>query len=362
MPGICILANRLAIGGAELNLLSLLEHGLAKEEVVLVLFKQGSSLINRARRTGIRIIELNYDIKHRMLFVQSLYRVLQKLNPDVVHAILPGPSSYALLYKLVKPRTRVILNLHGSFLMMDKRRQYLDARFWRMADRIIVPSNFSKEEHIRIARISPDKISVIQNGLDSDRFRKIPIASSDEQEVHFGIIARLVPLKGHKILLHAFAKIIHCHPKSQLIIVGDGPARSTLETLATELGIKHNTRFTGNLENIPEILREIHVAILPSFTENFPISVLEALAAGRPVIATNVGGIPEAIDDGKNGFLIPTGDPDSLASAMLRFIENPALIDRFGSAARNRVLKQYTVQRNLKELLVVYHRAGVACY
>lgn len=354
MPRVCILIPRLKTGGAELNLVSLLENGLSNLEIVVVCFKQENAYLDRIRQTGVEILELDYDNRSRLFFTLTLYRVLFRMRPDILHAILAGPSNYACFYKLLSPSTRVVSHLRGSFSLITKRRRFVARRLWKVADRIVVPSQFSKEEYMRILCCPSEKISVVYNGVDVTRFGKMPVARSQGKKVTFGIIARLVPVKAHKTLIQAFHKLWCLHPEVRLLVVGDGPTREKLEGLVSKLGLKRNVCFKGNIENIPNILREIDVCILSSYTENLPNSVLEAQASGRPVIATRVGGVPEIIDHCKHGFLVPAGDSDALARAMLKFVENPKLIKKLGSAARKSVLHRYTIRRNVEGLLSVY--------
>jgi L-malate glycosyltransferase len=152
-----------------------------------------------------------------------------------------------------------------------------------------------------------------------------------------GIVANLRPVKDHETLFRAFGIVLREVPDATLVCVGDGPSATALRQLSTDLGLSSSIRFAGHLANVPNPNSLFDVSVLPSRDEAFPNSLLEAMAISRPVVATNAGGIPEAVTHGVNGLLIPVGDAAELASAISRLLKDPSLRAAMGRAGRLRV-------------------------
>jgi glycosyltransferase involved in cell wall biosynthesis len=199
------------------------------------------------------------------------------------------------------------------------------------------------------------KVRVIPNGVDVDRFKpKNPDAllrgelglSTDSAVV--SIVAALRPEKNHELFLRAARRVRHAVPNARFLIVGDGQERAKLETLASELQISHEVRFLGTRSDIPELLALTDVVALSSHMEANPVSILEALACGKPVVATNVGSIPETVIDGQTGYLAPAGDEQALADRMLTLLKDRALARRLGATGRERVVANYSLEHMVR--------------
>ena len=138
-----------------------------------------------------------------------------------------------------------------------------------------------------------------------------------------GVVARLEPEKGHPTLLEAWPVVLRAVPDAYLLIVGEGSRRDALEAQARELRIAHRVVFTGRRDDVPAVTAALDVAVLPSYREAQGLTILEAMALSRPVVASNVGGIPEMIEDGVTGLLVPPHDADALAAAIVRLLTGP---------------------------------------
>jgi glycosyltransferase involved in cell wall biosynthesis len=151
-----------------------------------------------------------------------------------------------------------------------------------------------------------------------------------------GTVARLSPQKALHVLLEALPAVIREVPEVRVLIVGDGSERPRLEKLADRLGVASCVYFAGNRVDVPDQLLAMDVFVLPSLFEGLPLAILEAMAAGRPVVATAVDGVPEIVKDGVTGFLVSPGNPAQLARALVRLLRDPRTAARFGDAARQR--------------------------
>ncbi len=195
------------------------------------------------------------------------------------------------------------------------------------------------------------KVRVIPNGVDVERFRPMPPSTALRDAVRLpdkapvaAIVAALRPEKNHRLFLQAAAAVLEQMPQARFLIVGDGPQRQALEHAAIELGIAPAVRFLGTRRDIPEILALCDVFVLSSHMEANPVSILEAAACGKPVVATRVGSVPETVRDGKTGYLVPPGDAPALADRILRLFRSPAAARAMGQAGRQTVVKLWSIQ------------------
>jgi glycosyltransferase involved in cell wall biosynthesis len=196
------------------------------------------------------------------------------------------------------------------------------------------------------------KVWVIPNGVDVDRFR--PLAPQPELRVSLGlpatgpvaaIVAALRPEKNHELFLAAAKRIRAVRPDCHFLVVGDGALRPKLEVLRDNLGLTGAIHFLGTRSDIPELLSVVDVLMLTSHMEANPVSILEALACGKPVVATRVGSIPETVHDGENGYLVAPGSSQALAERVERLFDDPDLARRFGEAGRQTVVENASLER-----------------
>lgn len=197
-----------------------------------------------------------------------------------------------------------------------------------------------------------DKIRIIHNGVDPAQF-SIGIDRGVRAEFGFaednpvvGIVARLGPEKDHVSLLRAARSVVDELPRVRFLLIGDGPTRPHLEALCAELQITPNVHFAGSRTDVARLLPALDVFVLSSVSECFPISLLEAMACARPAVCTAVGGIPEMINDGETGYLVPPKDPPQLADRLVRLLRDPQTARRMGSAARARVEAEFDLDRS----------------
>jgi len=209
----------------------------------------------------------------------------------------------------------------------------------------------------------PEKIFVIRNGIVMSRFQKQVRGTALRKELNLPadaplvlVFSRLNRMKGVEYFLDAAAILAKRFPAVRFVIAGDGANRRELEERAASLGIADRVVFTGFRTDIPILLSEASVSVLPSLSEGLSNSLLESMAAGVPVIAANVGGNPEIIEDGVSGKLVPPRDAAALAAAMGDFLGDRDLAARFGEAGRQRVTELFSMERSVHEVESLYHR------
>lgn len=167
-------------------------------------------------------------------------------------------------------------------------------------------------------------------------------------------VARLVWFKGLHNLIGALPDIARSHPDTRVLLVGDGELRAELEAQARDLGVSHMIVFAGERDDVPDLLRIADIFVLPSVSEGLPISLLEAMAARLPLVASRVGGIPELIEDGRTGRLVPPNDPAALGLAILSFLDDPEASRRAGQAGRARLEECFSQDAMVRKTKALY--------
>lgn len=198
----------------------------------------------------------------------------------------------------------------------------------------------------------PAKVRIIPNGVDVERFRPLEPSAALRAELRLppeapvaAIVAALRPEKNHELFLQAAAKVRARLPAAQFLVIGDGERRAMLERLAAELQLNDCVHFLGTRSDIPELLSLVDVLALSSHMEANPVSILEALACDKPVVATRVGSIPESVKESVNGYLVTPGDAEQLAARLAELLSHRALAAQFGRAGREIVIQQWSLAR-----------------
>jgi glycosyltransferase involved in cell wall biosynthesis len=259
---------------------------------------------------------------------------------DIVHTHNSKPLLYAGSAARLAKVGGVIHTCHGRRQHATKRQNVAFRLACRFADRMVCVSQdiacLCEDQHISAA-----KTCTIPNGIDLQRFG----FSGPRAGGPAVYVGRLSPEKDVPSLLRAIAFVVAQAPAFRLQIAGDGPCRAELISLARSLGVAENVEFLGEIKDIPTLLRQASLLVLPSLTEGMPLTILEAMACGLPVIATRVGGIPEAVADGATGLLVSPGELQHLADALLRIHHKPDLGRQMGQAGRLRAENQFDVRR-----------------
>ncbi|MGB9662819.1 MAG: glycosyltransferase [Moorellaceae bacterium] len=353
-------------GGAERLVVDLME-ATDKErfEVAAVsLYPESGTILEKViKEKGLQVYFLN---KHRGLdlrMIPRLYRLFHTFRPDVVHTHL-YVLRYALLPSLL---CRVPVRVHTVHNVAQKEVDRVGKLVHWIAFRLgnVVPVSISREVANTVRAVYGRDIHtpVIYNGIPTARF--ITNAGQDNtkkgRDVVLLHIGRFAPQKNHLLLIEAFALAVKEHPTMQLWLIGDGPLRPAVEKTVVEMGLEGTVLFLGIRDDVPKLLADSDVFILPSDWEGVPLTVLEAMAAGKPVVATAVGGVPELVEDGVTGILVPPRNPEALAQGILRLAKDPHLRQRMGKAARERALERFDIARTAREYEALYLRLLKEC-
>lgn len=216
---------------------------------------------------------------------------------------------------------------------------------------VIVANSRAAAERLAQERVPAAKIAVIPNGLDADAFSARPPRHRLRRVI---TVANLRPEKGHDLLIDAAAHVLRRFPDAQFDVVGGGPELNALVARADDAGVLHAFTFLGHRDDVPARLEEADIFVLPSRSEAFPNAVLEAMAAGRPVVASSVGGIRELIDHEHTGLLVPPDDSRALAERIGRLMADAPFAARLGASARARARARYSFERMVESFEQMY--------
>jgi len=354
-------------GGAQEHVFSLVTR-LNPEfyDVRVVSLSHGSS-VRRLQKAGVDVRVIDEPDDRRS--VRELADLLAPFQPEIIHnhmyrAEVVGTKAALVLGEKGCKRPAIISTVHSSRIRCADDRKNLN-QLTPLMDRLIVVSK-AIERKISEEGRQGAPVSLIYNGVDLDRYNhQQPCCtlhedySIPEDAQIVGVVARLEAEKGHRTLLEAWPLVLAAQPRAWLLIVGEGSERDSLEAEAASLGISDRVVFTGRREDVPAVTAALDVSVLPSYREAQGLSVLEAMALGRPVVASRVGGIPEMIEDGVSGLLVPPNDREALASAIVRLLADHPFADMIARRGHDLVHDRFCVELMVNSIEAVYDEAAL---
>ncbi len=289
--------------------------------------------------------------------VRDLGRLIEEEEIDLVHCHRHKGALYGLLAaRRGHRRIPVVITVHGMGRTRTFLRRLTNRFLFPRITRIMAVSHAVREDLIRTnPGLDSEKVSVVHNGIDTSQFPlRVRNAHSMDRPV-FGTVGRLVPTKGQDLLLRAFAGVLTSLPEATLRIAGTGPLEESLKAEARSLEIEGRVHFEGFRDDIDLFLGGCDFFVLPSRAEGLPLALLEAMAAGVPVIASDAGGIPEVINDPSFGLLVPTGSVESLEQSMVEAAAfSPERYQTMVTAARKRVDEAFSLDRMARDVEQIY--------
>jgi glycosyltransferase involved in cell wall biosynthesis len=280
-------------------------------------------------------------------------RIIRKWRPDIVHSHMVHANLLARIVRFLAPIPVLICSAR-SIDEGGRFREVLYRLTDPLCDLTTQVSQAGLERYVRMGAVPRHKIRYIPNGVDTERF-KPNLEDRLKFRKELGVdgfvwlaVGRFDPPKDYPSMLQAFARVVHKHSNTILLIAGDGPLRKTMENLARELGIEKRTKFLGIRRDIPQLMNAADAYVMSSSWEGMPNVLLEASATGLPIVATDVGGNREIVLDGVTGFLVPPRNPEALARAMLRIMD---LSDEERKEMGKRARKHIEVKFNLDRVV-----------
>ena len=299
--------------------------------------------------------------------IGRLAAFLRRIRPDVINPHLFRSTAVAAPLARAIGRGRVVETYHGREAW---RRGALRGRFVadrliaRLVTRVIAVSRGAADFLVHGKGYPPHKVVVVPNGRDLARFTPGAHREAVRKELGLdrdapvvGVVGRLETQKGHVYLLDAWPQVARAYPDARLLIVGEGSLRDALVDQARRAHVAEGVIFTGFRSDVPRVLDAIDVLALPSLHEGMPLTVIEAAAAGRPVVATAVDGTPEVVRDGETGYLVPPADPAALAKALLAVLGDADAARRMGREAHRWAHQRFDIDTHVEATARVYREA-----
>jgi len=353
---IAFVASTLGLGGAERVLGNVVTRLPAARFQSRVFLLRDAGVVGRELRgQGVDIVESIERRRHDPIALLRLIRRFREWRPDIVFCLDHHNAMFAgRIAGLAVGATARVVGSHSTGLFgREGSFRWSDRLLMDFTDCVVALS----ETHARYLReregVPSGRIRVIENGVDVSHFNggksnavRDELGLGDDSFVVL-MLAALRPEKAHEALLDAAAVLGKTARAAHFLIAGDGPRRGALEKMAADLGVGDNVHFLGARNDVARLLHGSDVLVLPSHevVETLPLAVLEAMAAGVPVIASRVGSLDEVIRDGENGFLIPPADAGALAAAIERIAANRDMAGELAAAAHETVASRYTVER-----------------
>lgn len=309
------------------------------------------------RGAGVEVLALDRPSSRSLAPWTRLYSLMSRERIDIVHAHMPRASVPGTVLARLARVPVIIAHEHGSVLDGKRVRRFLDRNVVaRGSDTLLAVSEWDRRNIIEAEGIPADRVRVFRHGIPAPERggRDVRPELVGSGSALIGAVGRLVPVKGYEDLIRATGLLKHAGRAIRCVIVGDGPERGRLLELIEELDLSDEVQLLGLRDDVPDLLSALDVAVLSSHSEGGPLAIMEYMAAGVPIVATAAGGIPELIDDGVHGLLVPPRDPARLASAIGRLLDDRALAGALADAALARQQAEYEIDVTVARLESLY--------
>jgi glycosyltransferase involved in cell wall biosynthesis len=389
MPRVLRILNRLAVGGPVLNATYLTKYLAPDFETLLVVGEKEShekSAEHLAQQLDIKWVTIpgmgrSINPASDYTAYRQMKALIKSYKPDIVHTHAAKPGAIGRLAAAAAGVPVIVHTFHGhvfhSYFNSAKTRFFIQTeRFLgRKSDAIVAISEQQQRELVQDFRIAPkEKFRVVPLGFDLDRFRTAQEEkrtkfrgefSVSDDTIAIGIIGRLVPVKNHYLFLKGLKHVLdHTTKKVKAFIIGDGETRADLEAMATEVGIAFSTQdspqhphplvFTSWRSDVDYINAGLDIVCLTSFNEGTPVSLIEAQAAGKPIVSTRVGGIADIVVEGETALLADVQDTEAFCHHLLRLVEDDGLRQGMSGKGSTHVLEKFSYQRLMRDMSALY--------
>ncbi len=348
------LVSTLGIGGQEMVILSLVRHmDRSRFTPVVFALSESGPLAERIAMLDVEVEIIGRPGMGRWEKIRRLNTRLRAQRVDVLHTHNPSPHQYGALASLLGGVPGLIHTKHGRNVLLTRTGEWAEAVAGRLSDLIVPVSGDAADVARQVERVPDRKLRVIRNGIAING-APVAVVLPDGRPPRAIHVARLNHIKDQTTLLRATRIVADRIPGFTLDIVGDGEMREPLHALARDLRLDQVVHFHGMRDDIPQLLARADLFVLPSLSEGVAITLLEAMAAGLPVVASNVGGNREVVVPGETGLLCPAGDPEALAEVMLEAFSDPVRAREWGRAGRERAIAEFNITRTVAAYEAAY--------
>ena len=360
---VLFLTTHLDVGGISTYVVTLAKN-LQRSGVDVICASAGGRLVSELERSGIVHYEIPIRTKNelhlKLLF--AFFKILEIIDKnDITHVHSHTRVSHVVGAFVHKVRTiHYVTTCHGFY-----KRRILRRLFPAWGDRVIAISYPIREHLVNDFKVSKVKTALVYNGVDASKFN-VNLLPSDREELrrYYGIgqegliiggISRLAQVKGYQYLVHALPSVLEKYPDTKVVLIGEGNYKKKLVKIARKYGVENSVYFIGKIEDVSMALEMIDIFVHPcTWQEGFGLAVLEAMAAGKPIIASNVGGLYALVKEDINGWLIPPGDAEALSQALNKLIGSEELLKSMGGNSKRIAREAFSMQKMTAEMTKVY--------
>ncbi len=350
------------VGGAQTQLLNIV-RALDREyfEQHIICLRNKGKLGSELVEDGFTVYELNKSARIDIGFFQRLRKTLKAFRPNILHCSVFTANLWGRLAALTIHVPICITHEQSTVSLERWHRRLLDRLLLQRTSTVLAVSQDLKDKLIAKEKLPASKVEILYNAIDCTAVQTAakqnidPLPGIDGKRIC--CVGRLEYRKDHTNLLKAAKIVINQDSQAHFFVIGDGPDRSKLQNLQAQLQIEANTHFLGERRDVPAILNATDIYCLSSITEGLSLSILEAMAAARPIVATNVGGNAELLDQGKAGLLVPARNPESMANAILQLLQHPRHARELGENAQKRAESHFDIKAVASRLANIYRQA-----
>jgi glycosyltransferase involved in cell wall biosynthesis len=365
--------DRPFLGGGQINLLTLARFLDRETFEVSVCSRGNGPLVDALGEEGIPHFPIAFSKRVQNGIVKEIIALLVSHNFDILHTHggVAGLYGRWSAHRCDQP-PKVVHTLHGIHYLHYRNfflkylYIYLERFFSRFSDAVIFVSDADRERSRRFNLVPDDKVVLIKNGIDFDVFESRASVKEGRGELGFessgpvvGTIARLHRQKGLPYLFRAAKKIRESLPETTVWILGGGSLMTKFQKLGKKLDLEGMVHLLGERKDVAQLLSRFDVFVLPSLWEGLPYSLLEAAALAKPVVATDIDGVREVIQNGKTGLLVPAKDPDQLAHAVVRLLQESEYAATLGRNLKNATQREFSLSQMLKKTQNLYLKLAV---
>jgi len=322
--------------------------------------RRGGALEDRLRSANIPYMILGRKNIFEFYKFHRLKTLLQHEQIKLIHAHKMGSNFWgSIIGKLCN--IPVISHYHAHDVKVKNRISQLSNKITGvLSSKIISVSDSEQQRLIKNDGVDPSKIITIHNGINYEKYHVAPYSDIKAQlgipmsSQVVGIVAAIIEIKNHELFLRAACEVLKQNRKVKFLVVGDGDRRAGIEKLASELKIDDDVIFTGFRNDVADIISIIDVGVLTSHSEGIPVTLLEYMSSSKPVVCTDVGGVPELVMDNVNGFLVPPNDYQTLAKKINLLLTDNELAGKMGTRAYERVKENFSEQKMMEEIENLY--------
>ncbi|MBI4469208.1 MAG: glycosyltransferase [Acidobacteria bacterium] len=354
------------MGGAEAYLMLLaerLDRSRFRPRLILPGDAALAPMVESAHAANLQVLRME---RKAVSSASVLWTMFRHATPDLVHFNLPHPYACRLAIATARMAgVRAVVTTNHAPTMNPRSYTWRGRTLLHVVNGLVDVTIVGSEANHRLAMenylLPSERLRTIHHGVDTERFCPHVVGGFVRREfldssggLLVGTIGRLSPEKGHQYFINAANLVLQRFPDARFVIVGEGPLRETIEARIRSAGLGGRVILTGLRRDIPELLAALDIFVLTSIFEGLPLTLLEAMASGKPVVVPSIDGIPDAVDDGLTGLLVPPCNPERTAEAIIELLDQPSRRQEMGEAGRRRIEGAFTLERMIQDTEALY--------